>query len=255
MTGYRELLEKEIVEAWRTYRVIGVAAVFVVVGILAAVGTRYLPAVVRSFAPPDYEIGLPPATVADVAAQLVRVLGLAGAVIAILVTMAAVAGERERGTAAFVLVKPVTRAAFLVAKWVAVGMQLGLGVGLAVLAAWLYTSLLIEPLPIVPWVQLALVAWLAAMVHVSITLVGSVVLPTPLAAAGFGVLGLVALTFASAAPTLSPWLPSGLGDVALSVALGESSIDLDPTRTITMSILFVGACLAVAWLWFRRQEI
>ncbi|NJD29259.1 MAG: ABC transporter permease [Chloroflexi bacterium] len=255
MSGYRELLEKEIVEAWRTYRLAGLAGLYLVLGIGVAVFTRGQRALVRWFAPPEYEIGLSPAIAADVVSQLVLVIIQLGAVMAILVTMGAVAGERERGILASVLVKPVSRAAVIAAKWVALAMQFAVAVGLATLGAWLYTGVLVEPVPVAPWAQLAVVIWLATMVQVSITLLGSVLFRSPLAAGAFGFLGLVGLTLARGVPTLAPWLPAGLADVATALALEESSPDLDPTRTIAISIVVIAALVAAAWLWFRREEI
>jgi ABC-2 type transport system permease protein len=255
VSGYRALLEKEIVEAWRTYRLAGLAGTFLVLGIGVAVFTRGQRALVRLFAPPDYEIGLPPAAIPDVVGQLVLALLQLGAVMAILMTMGAIAGERERGTLAYIVVKPVSRAAVIGAKWMALAMQFAVAVALAVLGAWLYTGVLLEPAPVLPWVQLSIVAWLAAMVHVSITLLGSVLLGSTLAAGGFGFLGFVGLTLAAGVPTLAPWLPSGLGEVATALALEETSPDLDPTRTIGVSVLVIAACILAAWLRFRHQEI
>ena len=45
--------------------------------------------------------------------------------------MGAVATEKERGTAALILTKPVSRAAFLVAKLVAIGLTLAVAVAVA----------------------------------------------------------------------------------------------------------------------------
>ena len=255
MSGYRQLLEKEIVEAWRTYRLAGLAGLYLVLGIGVAVFTRGQRALERWFATSDFEIGLPPAGPPDVVATFVLVVLQLGAVVAILMTMGSVAGERERGTLAYVLVKPVSRAALLAAKWVALAMQFAVGVGLATLGAWLYTGVLIEPVPATPWIQMATIVWLGTMVYVSVTLLGSVLFGSPLAAGVVGFLGLVGLTLATGVPTLAPWLPAGLGEVATSLALQESSPDLDPTRTIGMSVLVVAALLVAAWLRFRRQEI
>lgn len=255
MSGYRELLEKELVEAWRTYRFAGVAGLLLVAGIASVVFVRYLPAAVRLFAPPDYEIGLPPMELTDVVAHLIRFLVGLGSSLAILVAMGSVARERERGTAAVVLTRPVSRAAFLASKWVALATLFAVGIGLAVLGAWLYAGLLFEPPSVGPWIEMGLIVWLATMVQASITFVGSTVLGSSLAAAGFGLLGWLGLSLAAAVPTLAPWLPSGLPEVAMSAALQESSIDLDPVRTMTVSIAVIGACLLVAWLAFRRQEL
>jgi ABC-2 type transport system permease protein len=207
------------------------------------------------FAPPDFELGLEDMGLPDVVDQLLRSVGQLGALAAILLTMGSVAGERERGTAALVLAKPVSRFAFLAAKLVSIAMVFALATALAVLAAWLYTSLLFEQPPVLPWLQLALLAWLSIMVFVAITFLGSTVVRSTLGAAAFGVAGLVALSLASTISTLTTWLPTGLVDVARSIGLEEESPDLDPSRTIAVSIAVIVGCLLLAWLRFRREEV
>ena len=64
--------------------------------------------------------------------------------------------RQERGTAAFVLSKPVAAGAFLAAKVVAIGAVLAVSRrSLAVAVGWVYTAILFEPLPIAGWIALA----------------------------------------------------------------------------------------------------
>jgi ABC-2 type transport system permease protein len=255
MTGYRELLEKEIVEAWRTYRIVIVCALFAVIGIVTPVLVRNLPDLFAMFAPPDFELGLEEMGLPDVVDQLLRSVSQLGALAAILLTMGSVAGEKERRTAALVLTKPVSRFAFLMAKLVSIAMVLALATGLGILAAWLYTSLLFEQPPVMPWLQLALLIWLSIMVFAAITFLGSTLVRSTLGAAAIGLAGLIALSLASTISTVATWLPTGLVDVARSIALEEESPDLDPSRTIAISIAVIVGCLLLAWLRFRREEV
>jgi len=255
MTGYRDLLEKEVIEAWRTYRLGIVVALFLVLGILSPIVTRYLPEIVRAFAPGDFEIGLPEMGLADVIDQLLKNLIQFGALAGILLTMGIVAGEKERGTAALVLAKPVSRTAFLAAKIVSLAMIFALATAVAILSAWLYTALLFEAPPVGPWIQMGVIVWLSTMVYVSITFLGSAAVRSPLGAAAIGFGGLIILSIASIASTLSPWLPAGLTDVAKSIALEEQSPDLDPPRTIAVSIALIAVTLGLAWWRFRREEL
>src|SRR5262245_57692383 len=255
MTGYRELLEKEVIEAWRTGRIVIVAGLFVVVGILTPLIVKNLPDLVRMFAVPDAEIGLEATALPDVVDQLLRNVTQLGALAAILLAMGSVAGEKERGTARLVLAKPVSRWAFLFAKAVSMAMVVALATALGVLAAWMYTSLLFEPPDIGVWIQLAILVWLTLMVYAAITFLGSALVGSTLGAAAIGVVGLIVLSLASTITTLSSWLPTGLIDVARLVALQEESPDLDPPKTIAISIGVIAVSLVLAWLRFRREEL
>jgi len=255
VTGYREMLVKELLEAWRTRRLIVMALLFLALGIMAPVVTKLLPDIIRAFGPTGFEVDIGTPGIADVVAQLLKNLIQFGALAAILLSMGSVATERERGTAAFVLSKPVTRAAFLWAKVVALALVFAIAIGLATVGAWVYTLLLFNRPPILGWIELGAVAWLSTMVYASITFLGSVVMRSSLGAAGVGFLGLIVLSLLSIVPNLSPWLPAGLQGVATSLALRESSPDLDPVLTISVSIAVVAVSLVLAWLRFRRAEL
>jgi ABC-2 type transport system permease protein len=255
MTRFRPLLAKELVEAWRTYRLGIVGGLFLVLGILSPVVTRYLPEIIRAFAPPGFEIGLPTPGLTDAIDQLLKNVGQFGALAAILVTMGSVAGEKERGTAALVLAKPVSRSAFLWAKFVALGVIFAVATSLAVASAWLYTAWLFESPPVLAWIELALVVWLSTMVYVSITFLGSTVARSPLGAAAVGFGGLIGLSLASVVPTLTSWLPAGLFGVAKALALGVAAPEVDPPRTIAVSFGLIAACFGLAWWRFRRAEL
>jgi hypothetical protein len=101
---------------------------------------------------------------------------------------------------------------------------------------------------------MALVVWLSTMVAGSITLAGSTLASSSLGAGAIGVGALGALALASTVTTLDPWLPTGLFDVALAAALGEVGLDLDPARTLLVSILVIAGSFALAWWRFRRAE-
>jgi hypothetical protein len=134
-------------------------------------------------------------------------------------------------------------------------MIFALATGLAVLAAWLYSRLFFGEVPSLPWAQMAFIAWLSIMVYVSITFLGSVVAASPLGAAGIGLAAIVGLSLASAVTGLTPWLPTGLGEVAKAVALEEVSSDLDPARTVALSLGVILVSMLLAWWRFRRVEV
>lgn len=255
MNGYRAILEKEVIEAWRTYRIAVVFGLFIVLGITIPVVIRLLPWLSSLFGQVDPELIVDETGVADVIEPLVRFLGQLGAVAAIVLAMGSVASERRAGTAAFILAKPVTRFAFIWAKLVALAMFLGVATALAVIAAWLYTGLLFERQPVAGWVQLWFLAWLSMLVYASITLVASTAVRSPAGAAAVGFTAFGALSVAASVLTLNQWLPTGLAEVAQAVALDELGADMDPARTVAVSIALIVVALALAWLRLRREDL
>jgi len=116
MRGYAVLLMKEIAEQWRTGRLPVIAVIFVLFGLGSPVLAKYTPDIVK-LAASSIDVHVPTPTIKDAVAQLIKNLSQVGVLTAILLAMGSVAGEKESGTAAFVLVKPVSRFAFLAAKF------------------------------------------------------------------------------------------------------------------------------------------
>ena len=109
MAGLRPFLRKELLEQWRTLRLPVVSVVFLLVGLSSPLLARFTPELLKAVAGDQFQIQLPTPTAADAVAQLAKNLGQFGALIAVLLAMGAVATEKERGTAAMVLSKPVRR--------------------------------------------------------------------------------------------------------------------------------------------------
>lgn len=253
MAGLRVLLGKEILEQWRTFRMPVVATVFLLVGLSSPLLARFTPEILKAVGGDQFQIVLPTPTAADAVDQLAKNLGQFGGLIAVLLAMGSVATEKERGTAAMILSKPVGRAGFLVAKLVAIGLTLGIATAIASAGAWFYTLVLFEPLPVAGVAAAAVLQWLTLVAWATITFLGSTLTRSSLAAAGLGIVAFIVVGILSVLPNVGPFLPTGLGAPARSLALGEAGPDaLGP---VIATVGLIGAVTLVAWLAFRRQEL
>ena len=113
MTGFGLLLRKELREQVRTMRLLVVVAVFAILGLLSPVFARYVREIVEAVGGGQFEGMIPAPVVGDAVTQFTKNMGQFGILIAILVAMGSVASEKERGTAAFLLTKPIGRGAFV----------------------------------------------------------------------------------------------------------------------------------------------
>ena len=258
MSAVAILLGKELREAWRTRRLPMVALMFLAIGIISPLTARYLPDILKA-ALGDQAAGIPIPTPTATAAleQLQKNLGQLGALAAIAIAMGAVSGELDRGTAALVLAQPVSRAAFLVAKLASIGAVLAISTVAAVAAAWAYTAILFEPLPVGGWLALALLAWLALFAWASLTFLASAATGSTTAAAGLGFLALIAVSFASVVPALERLLPAGLTTPGILIAAGTTD-GLDAAKLATAiagTAVLISAGAVGAIIAFRRREL
>ncbi len=253
MTGFVTLLRKELLEQWRTTRLPVVATVFLVVGLVSPLLARFTPEILKAVGGEQFQVVLPPPTAADAYDQLAKNLGQFGALIAVLLAMGSVATEKERGTAAMVLVKPVTRSAFLASKFVAIATTLGIATAIAGAGAWFYTLVLFEPLSLLGFAGALVLQWLALVAYAAITFLGSTLTRSAPAAAGLGITAILVLGILSVVPAIGRYLPGGLGAPARALALGQAGVDV--AGSVLAAIVLIVGVLLIAALAFRRQEL
>lgn len=253
MTGFLVLLRKETLEQVRTMRLVVTAAIFLAMGLLSPVLAKYTPELVKALAGNQFQVNLPTPTAAYAVDQVLKNVGQVGTLAAVLLAMGAVASEKERGTAAFVLTKPASRGAFLLSKFVAIGFTLAVATALAGLAGYLYTAMLFEALSPAGYAAMCILVWLTLLVYAAATFLGSTLSRSILPAAGLGIAFLVALGVLSVLPTIEPWMPGALAGPAAALAIGSDPGNL--IGPLATSIGFVVLVLLASWGSFRRQEL
>jgi ABC-2 type transport system permease protein len=258
-SGFAILLRKELLESLRTFRLPVAAGLFLFTGLSSPVLARYLPEIIELAGGDQFGvIEIPTPTTADAVDQLVKNLVQFGALTAILLSMGLVSSEKDRGTAAFILAKPVTRGAFLAAKLTAVGAVLAFSTLLAILAGWIYTAILFEPMPPAGWVWLGGLVWLSLFAYAALTFLGSVVTGSTAAAAGIGFVALLGIGIVSAIPSLGRFTPAGLLAPASALAAGTATfadLGADLAIPIVSTIVLIAVTLGVSAWSFARQEL
>lgn len=256
MMGFRVLLLKELREQVRTNRLVAVAAVFLLFGILGPLTDRYMKELVDAIGTESggFTIQVPGPSLEGDLVQIIKNLSQFGIICALLLGMGSVAWEKERGTAGMILTKPASRAAFLAAKVVAISLTLGIATALGTGVAYVYTLILYPTVfSLGGYVAMAMLLWWMLVSFTAITVLASTITRSAIAAAGIGLVALLVMGIVSALPTIGPYMPSSLGDPARAMAMGQ-----DPgwlLGPLLFNIALVPALFCVTWLVFRRQEL
>lgn len=246
------LLRKELVEQWRTMRLPSALALFLFVGISSPLLARFTPQIVQAVGGGHLASLVPPPQVADAVAQFVKNMSQFGALMAIVLAMGSVAGERDRGTAAFVLSKPVGRFAFLAAKLLALTATLGAGVAAATLATYVYTGVLFS------WLQpgfvvTAALTLVALAVFATFTFAASTVTGSTVAAGAAGFLALLVAGAISVLPDVGAYSPFGMVTGAQPLAVGTPAASV--LGPLAVQVAIIAVLVAATVTAFRRQEL
>src|SRR5664280_13590 len=252
MMGFRVLLLKELREQFRTNRFVAVAAVFVFFGILSPLTDRYMKELFDAIGSQGggMTFTVPPPSPDGAAAQILKNLSEFGLICALLLGMGSVAWEKERGTAGMILTKPASRAAFLAAKLVAISFTLGIATALGTGVAYVYTLILYPTVfPLAGYIAMAALLWWILVSFAAITVLGSTITRSAVAAAGIGLVALLVMGIVGALPVIGPYMPSWLGEPARALALGQDPGSL--IGPLAFNIVLVPVLFAVTWLAFR----
>jgi ABC-2 type transport system permease protein len=245
---------KEWMEALRSYRLLIVAVVLVLFGFTSPLVAKVLPQVLASALPQGAEISqiIPPPTVWDAVGQYVKNMGQFSLILAVLVTMGSVAQEKEKGTAAMMLVKPLPRGSFIGAKFLGLAAMFAIAILIAGIGSYYYTMLLFESLNVVHWLVLNLFLFIYAMVIVSVTLFCSSITRSQGAAAGMAVGIIAAGMILGFIRNFGSYLPGELNTWGVRLLHGDNTASW---AALGISMGLIAVFLLAAWLIFRRQEL
>ena len=253
MTGWRAFLGKELREirrTWRAWVIPGLVALFAVTGPPIARWTREL--LSSMVGDQASAIPLPDPTYVAAYQQWTKNLGQI-VLFAVIVTLGgSVSGERRSGTATLVLTKPVSRAAFVLAKIAANTVFVAASVIGGALLTWVVTRLLFSEAPVGPLAG-ATAAWLlVGGLFVSLLVLASAALDSAAGASGLGFAAYLVLAIAGAWGPLARWTPAGLLSAPDRIAGGTDAALLWPILT---GFVLVGVLAVAAVAVFRRREL
>jgi ABC-2 type transport system permease protein len=246
-------LRKEILESWRTHRFLVVVSVLVIFGILSPLTAKFMPEIFKMVSGAEQFAALiPEPSVKDAVDQYIKNISQFALIMGILISMGSVVQEKERGTAAMILVKPLPRGAFLLAKLTVLLVIFTASLVLAGSCAYYYTLYLFEPLPVLPWLAMNGLLLIYTMVYVALTIFFSTVGRSQALAGGLSLATMAVLGIIGSIPSLRKFVPANLIDWAASLIqqTGNSA-----WLALWVSLGIILLAVLGSWLVLRRQEL
>lgn len=252
--NFMAVFRKEMLEQWRTYRFLIVLAVFAAFGLASPLLAKFTPEMLKAIPglPAGILAGIPAPTVADAITQYVKNMSQFGILLALLVTMGVVVQEKERGTAAFFLTRPVSRETFLLAKFASLAVTFIASLFIAAIGCWYYTYVLFEPLAWGPFLALNGLMLVIFLVYMALSLLCSTLARSQGIAVGLAFLVLIIIGLGGSLPTIGDYFPGRLFSWGATLMLGGTDTAW-PAFGISLGI--ISAALVVACVVFHRQEI
>ena len=254
MRGFGAFLGKELRETVHTRRIWVLRGFILFAALSSPLITFLMPTLVDRLGgmPQGYAISVPDPTAL---AAYIEYLGNLGELVMFALVIAyggIVSSEVRSGTAALALAKPLSRGAFVLAKWLSQLLVIAVAAVVATAGCIALTAALLGVGP-APAAVAAVALWFVyAIVILSAMVLLSAVLPAPAAAAGAGIGVYAAFAILAQFEATSRITPAGLMPAARAVLNGEPAHWQAPVAT---GIAVSAACLAAAVWRFSRREI
>ena len=254
MRGFGAFLGKELRETVHTWRIWVLPAFILFSGLSSPLITFLMPTLVHRLGgmPQGFAISVPEPTAL---AAYVEYLGNLGQLVMFALVIAyggIVSSEVRSGTATLALAKPLSRGAFVLAKWLSQLLVVAVAAVAATAACIAVTAVLLGAGPAAQAVAAVAIWFVYAVVLLSVMVLLSAVLSAPAAAAGAGIGVYASFAILAQFEATSRLTPAGLMPAAQAVLNGQAAHWQAPVVT---GIAASAACLAAAVWRFARREI
>lgn len=249
MSSFFVLFKKEFRGQLRTYRLLIVVAVFFVFGLGTPLMLKYLYALVPA---ENIAISIPEFTTADVVKSFISSLGQLGLIAAILVAMGSVATERESGTAAMTLSKPVGCGSFILAKLAALAVTFGVAIAVGAVGCYLYTVVLFGNPGGLDFFIATLLGALYLLFCLAVTVMYSSFVKSPIAAGGLSLVTLAAIAGTAGLRGMKDYSPGALLSWAEDVA---SAGGPNSWWVLIVGVVLIIITTVIGWQVFKRKEL
>lgn len=243
---------KEWLELIRSYRLMIVVIVLLFFGLTSPVLAKFTPELMTLIPTGGITIQMPTPTVMDAIGQYIKNMAQFGFLLAVLLTMGAIAQEKDKGTAAMILVKPLSRGAFIVAKFLGLAAMFAIALVIAGTAAYYYTLLLFEAMDILHWLAMNVLLFVYILVYVAITMLCSTLTKSSVAAGGIALVILIFSGLIGSIPGIGKYMPGELISWGTRLMVGDTT---SSWIAFGISVGLIVIPLLAAWLIFRRQEL
>lgn len=251
--NFMTALGKELLEQRRTRKFMIALVVLVLFGMTSPLMAKMMPQIM-SLVPgaSAYSFLIPTPTISDAVTQYIKNISQFGILLALVFSMGAVATEKDKGTAAMVISKPMSRGAFILAKFTALSLTFVVAVVLAGVCCYYYTYFLFGELNLVNWLILNGLILLYLLVYVAITLFFSTLTRTQYVAIGLSFGALIVLGILGGLPGLGSNFPDALIGNASLLMTGQA---VTSWAGLWVSLGLIAVSLVGACLVFSRQEL
>lgn len=254
MSNLSALIKKDLMEQWRTKKILILIIVLLFVAIGSPIFAKLTPELLKNISVPGMTINLPDPTYVDSLDQFIKNTSQIALLVLVFVVAGAVVDEKNRRTLEMLLSKPVSRIDFITSKFISYFVSIGAVFVGASLTFYLYTVSVFSGFDIINFSIMAGNVLLYIFMIVSITILASTVVKNSIAAGGIGFISYILFgTIFSLIESIKDFSPNLIFSNYKDVVVHGWNYDLLMPILVIVSVIAISIITSI--LLFRAQEI
>lgn len=255
MNSFLVFTNKEFKENLRSYKVLILAFLMILFGLMSPILAKIMPDVLSSMAL-DISMVMPEPTYIDAYTQFFKNLTQMGVIAVILLFSTSVSQERIKGTASLMLTKNLSRSTFLISKFSSISILWTITYFLSALITYVYTKNLFSYTNTVEHLLLSFGSlWVFVLLIIAITMFFSTLFSNSQYLGMLGSFGgWLLLIISSYIPHVRNYTPYVLAKDNMNIILGKASLD-HIYISLFIGILCIIGLLISSIIIFKKQEI
>lgn len=240
------LLKKEWLEMVRSFRILWLPLLFILLGISDPLTNYYMEDILQTFGnmPDGFSMTLPELAPSDLLIASLGQFQMIGLIVIVAITASMISRERQNGTATFIYVRPVSNFSIYMSKFLVMGILAAICTLAGFGASMYYTYLLYGGVTVKAFLLLMLFYWLWLLFVIAITLTLSAAFTTSIAMTAAMLLFPLGILLDSIIGTYWHFSPYKLATYGASW-LTKSNDYIVPTMTITIGIILGAIILGI----------
>ncbi len=254
MKVFLVLLKKEFLEQIRLKKLLIIVVLFLFAAIGSPIFAKLMPEILRSMESSNLAIDISDPTYLDSVDQFIKNLSQIVIFVLILVSAGTIADEKTKKTLELLLVKPVSKIKFILAKYVSFYLSIIVTYIISSLIFYFYTVSVFRGFNFNNFIYIDFIVLLYILLIVSITICASAFFRSSLLASAVGFLGLIFFsTFSNIFTDLNDYAPNYI--IYHYKEILVSGWQNDFILSIVISLILIIFLVIMAAFIFKRQEI
>jgi len=254
VTEYRVMIAKELLEQLRKKKILIIGIVFLFVSVASPIIAKLTPELLKSINLQGVTFTLPEPTYKDALNQFIKNISQIALLVLVFVVAGAISDEKLKKTLEIVLTKPISRATFVLSKFVGYFLSITAIFILASVIFYLYTVTTFASFSFANFSLMAVIVLLYVLMIVAITILSSTVVNSSILAGGIGFISYILIgTVFSLIGSITKYSPNLIFANYQDVVSHGWNSDLLVPVLIIVAVIVISMISSVVL--FRRQEI